>query len=465
MISNKTPSQAPTQIHTPTSAIIEKYAQHAPRYTSYPTALKFSPIATDILTEANENSDAKTLSLYVHIPFCKTLCYYCGCNKIVTRHSEKADVYLRYVEKEILSKTDFADSKPVVSLHLGGGSPSFLSESQHAELLSLLKRHFTFEAGATLSIELDPRNVTKSYLNALRQMGYNRVSFGLQDVDFNVQQTINRVQSTSHIADLVFEARTLGFDSINLDLIYGLPHQSLDTFKTTIAATKAMAPDRISLFSYAHLPERFAAQRKFANSILPDTALKSALYNYAVTSFSDIGYKKIGLDHFAKPSDELAQAQQNGVLHRNFQGYTTHGDSDLLGLGLSSISAIGNAFAQNPKKLNDYYYQIDNNLPAATLGLKLSKDDIIRRDVITSLMCNMKVNIQEIEKKHAIVFNAYFKDELTQLKPLQEDDVVSIDENFVVVPEHARIYVRAVCVRFDAYFDEDALVQRYSKAI
>lgn len=446
-------------------AIVEMYAQHAPRYTSYPTALKFAPVAHDILVDANEKSDADTLSLYVHIPFCKTLCYYCGCNKIVTRHSEKADVYLRYIEKEIIARQHLANAKRIVSLHLGGGSPSFLSESQHIELMSTLRRYFSFEVDATLSIELDPRNVTKPYLRTLKQLGYNRLSFGLQDTDYNVQHTINRVQSTSHIADLVFEAKSLGFDSVNLDLIYGLPHQNLETFKTTVAATKAMAPDRISLFSYAHLPERFAAQRKFSDDMLPNATLKSELYSYAVESFTGIGYEKIGLDHFAKPTDELAVAYKNGVLHRNFQGYTTHGDSDLLGLGLSSISSIGNAFAQNPKKLNDYYLQIDNKLPTAVVGLTLTKDDLIRRDVISSLMCNMQVDIQEIEKRHAIVFSEYFHKTIEKLKPLQNDGLLSMKKHWLLVPESARIYIRAICVKFDAYFHEDEMSQRYSKAI
>ena len=251
------------------TSTVKKYAQHAPRYTSYPTALKFEPLEEDIYPQSLAVSKAPAVSLYVHIPFCKTLCYYCGCNKLVTRHNEKADDYLDYLEKEILSKRYLAEGKRVVSLHLGGGSPSFLSETKHTFLIYLLKKHFTFELGAELSIELDPRNVDSAYLKCLRSLGYTRISFGLQDTDYNVQKIINRVQSTSHIANLVFEARTLGFDSVNLDLIYGLPNQTLETFKSTIAATKAMMPDRISLFSYAHLPERFAAQRKFAEETLP----------------------------------------------------------------------------------------------------------------------------------------------------------------------------------------------------
>lgn len=448
-----------------TQSFITKYAQHAPRYTSYPTALKFEPIDSDLLTLASDSSTTNELSLYVHIPFCKTLCYYCGCNKLVTRHNEKADDYLAYLEKEMVAKQVISASKKVVALHLGGGSPSFLSATQHTFLMYILKKHYAFSADAELSIELDPRNVDAAYLKTLKNLGYTRLSFGLQDTDYKVQHTINRVQSTAHIADLVFEARSLDFKSINLDLIYGLPNQTRDTFKTTIAATKAMQPDRISLFSYAHLPERFAAQRKFGDEILPSAELKAELYNFAVDSFKSVGYEMIGLDHFAKSSDTLAIAKNKGELHRNFQGYTTHGGSDLLGLGVSSISTIGNAFAQNPKALKEYYERLDANLPAATIGLTLSLDDLIRRDIISSLMCNLVLNKRAVEDKYAISFDNYFADALENLLPLEKDGLIELGSECIYVPEHARIYIRAICARFDAYLNTDAVLTRYSKAI
>ncbi|BCO19473.1 coproporphyrinogen-III oxidase [Alteromonas sp. KC3] len=448
-----------------TQSFITKYAQHAPRYTSYPTALKFEPIDSDLLTLASDSSTTDELSLYVHIPFCKTLCYYCGCNKLVTRHNEKADDYLAYLEKEMVAKQVISANKKVVALHLGGGSPSFLSATQHTFLMYILKKHYAFSADAELSIELDPRNVDAAYLKTLKNLGYTRLSFGLQDTDYKVQHTINRVQSTAHIADLVFEARTLGFKSINLDLIYGLPNQTRDTFKTTIAATKAMQPDRISLFSYAHLPERFAAQRKFGDEILPSAELKAELYNFAVDSFKSVGYEMIGLDHFAKSSDTLAIAKNKGELHRNFQGYTTHGGSDLLGLGVSSISTIGNAFAQNPKALKEYYERLEANLPAATIGLTLSLDDLIRRDIISSLMCNLVLNKRAVEDKYAISFDNYFADALENLLPLEKDGLIELGSECIYVPEHARIYIRAICARFDAYLNTDAVLTRYSKAI
>lgn len=442
---------------------VKKYAQHAPRYTSYPTALKFEPVDNDILHVANTSTSTSNLSLYIHIPFCNTLCYYCGCNKMVTRHPEKADEYLRYLDKEL--KSALLRNKKMVSLHLGGGSPSFLSAEQHALLMNMLKKHVEFVDDAELSIELDPRNVQKTYLKQLKLLGYNRLSFGLQDTDYNVQKTINRVQSTAHIAALLFEARTLGFSSINLDLIYGLPNQSIETFKSTIAATKAMQPDRISLFSYAHLPERFASQRKFSNAIIPQAELKAELYNFAVESLKKSGYEMIGLDHFAKPTDALAVAKNAGELHRNFQGYTTHGNSDLLGIGVSSISTIGNVFAQNPKKLTEYYARVDNREPTATIGLALSTDDLIRRDVISSLMCNLRVDKKRIEDKHTIVFDDYFLDALSQLDPMAYDGLVDINPETIDVPEHARIYIRSICAKFDAYLNSHETITQYSKAI
>jgi oxygen-independent coproporphyrinogen-3 oxidase len=448
-----------------TMSTITKYAQHAPRYTSYPTALKFEPLEDDILRSALTVSKASAVSLYIHIPFCKTLCYYCGCNKLVTRHNEKADEYLHYLEKEVLTKRYLAEGKHIVSLHLGGGSPSFLNETQHAYLMYLLKKHFSFDASAELSIELDPRNVDKRYLQHLRSLGYTRISFGLQDTDYNVQKTINRVQSTSHIAELVFEARSLGFESVNLDLIYGLPNQSLETFKSTIAATKAMMPDRISLFSYAHLPERFAAQRKFAPETLPNSEEKAALYKLAVNNFTSVGYEMIGLDHFALSTDSLAIAKNQGELHRNFQGYTLRGDTDLVGIGVSAISTVGNAFAQNAKDLKDYYTRIDQQQPSAVVGLTLSSDDLIRRDVISSLMCNLEVNKPYIEKKHHIIFDEYFSGALNNLSGLEDDGLVRLSPHSISIPEKARIYVRAICARFDAYLNVSETLSNYSKAI
>lgn len=444
---------------------ITKYAQQAPRYTSYPTALKFDNVRGSILEKASTLCGADNLSVYIHIPFCEQLCYYCGCNKVVTRHNEKADDYLEYLEQEIRTKKTLYEGKKVVALHLGGGSPSFLSRVQHAYLIYLLHKYFDLATDIEMSIELDPRNTTKAYLRQLAELGFKRVSFGVQDTDINVQQAINRVQSTSHISELVFEAKSIGFESVNLDLIYGLPKQTTATFSKTLIAAKAMAPHRIALFSYAHLPNRFAAQRKIAQAWLPSAQEKALLYQQAVDAFCDAGYAMIGLDHFAKPTDSLCLAQQKGELHRNFQGYTTKGDSDLLGLGVSAISTIGNAYAQNPKELKRYYNAIKRAEPLAERGILLSQDDIIRRDVIMTLMCNLQLNKTTIEQRHKINFDAYFAAELSSLQPLCEDNLLHIHKDMIEVPSSARIYIRAICARFDAYLNKEHKVLGYSSAI
>ena len=447
------------------SSTIKKYAQHAPRYTSYPTALKFDTVAGDVLETASKYCGSDALSLYIHIPFCQTLCYYCGCNKIVTRHNHKADDYLAYLAKEMEIKRSLYDGKEIVSIHLGGGSPSFLNSEQHKQLMHLIKTHFVVLPEAEISIELDPRNVTTDYLADLRKLGYNRVSFGVQDINLDVQNTINRVQSTAHIANLVFEAKSLGYTSVNLDLIYGLPKQTLSTFNTTLLAVKAMYPDRISLFSYAHLPERFAAQRKIPQEFLPSSEEKAALHQHAVESLCKTGFVMIGLDHFAKPDDALAKAKSNNVLHRNFQGYTTLKDCDLLGLGVSAISTIGNAYGQNPKELKNYYAKIDNNTSLIEKGVTLTPDDQIRRDVIMSLMCNLYLDKTAIEDKYGIVFDDYFRDELNALTPLQQDGLIKLNAKNISVPSQARIYIRAICARFDAYLNHEKQISRYSNAI
>lgn len=444
---------------------LAKYAQSAPRYTSYPTALKFSHIQEQDVTLAAENYGSDSLSLYIHIPFCHTLCYYCGCNKIVTRHQDKADSYLDYLQKEIEIKRHLHQEKQIASLHLGGGSPSFLTPEQHKRLMDLLDANFVFENECEKSIELDPRHVDSDYLKALSDLGYNRVSFGLQDVDYKVQTAINRVQSTAHISELVFAAKSHGFHSVNLDLIYGLPHQTLETFSTTLTATIAMMPDRVSLFSYAHLPTRFAAQRKIDESFLPDATLKAALYDLAVNHFTSKGYDMIGLDHFARTTDTLAIAKKHGELHRNFQGYTTRGDTDLLGIGVSAISTIGNAYGQNPKVLKDYYECIDKHTPLTKVGLLLTDDDLIRREVIMALMCNLNVEKSAIESKFGIVFDEYFAEELKLLEEVARDGLIELGAKRLHVPEKARIYIRAICAYFDAYFKDAGLSARYSKAI
>lgn len=445
--------------------LLNKYNVNGPRYTSYPTALEFtSQIACDVLEQASQDSD-RDLSLYVHLPFCHSLCYYCGCSKIVTRHQDKADVYLDYLEREANQRRAVANGKTVTQLHLGGGSPSFLTPEQHSRLIQILRDNFAFAEHAVQSIELDPRTINTRYITHLSTLGYTRASFGVQDVDYHVQEAINRIQSTQHIAALVAHARETGFSSINLDLIYGLPHQTCETFATTLAATKAMMPDRISLFSYAHLPDRFAAQRKIKDEWLPPSSLKLALIKQAISNLTDYGYVMIGMDHFALPDDELAKAKAEGQLHRNFQGYTTGATLDVLGLGMTAISAIGAAYGQNPKTLNDYYHVIDSGKPLTQKGCSLNRDDEIRREVIMSLMCNLMLDIKAISQRFGIRLFDYFSDEINALTPFVEDGIVKIDQNHIYVSDNARLIIRVICMTFDAYLKPAQPMMRYSRVI
>ncbi|MDC8830735.1 oxygen-independent coproporphyrinogen III oxidase [Alteromonas gilva] len=447
-------------------ALISKYNLNGPRYTSYPTALEFNDSVNDThLITAARNSPNDELSLYVHIPFCHSLCYYCGCNKIVTRHEEKADRYLDYLAKEITLRAAAFSHCRVQQLHLGGGSPSFLSAAQHQRLMTLLRTAFQFADEAQCSIEIDPRRVDNTYLSALADIGYRRLSIGVQDIDYKVQQAINRLQSTQHIADLITYARCVGFESVNLDLIYGLPHQTAETFNTTLAAVKAMDPERVSLFSYAHLPARFAAQRKIKDAWLPSPQTKLTLMKNAMQSLQQVGYQLIGMDHFAKANDELAVAQRDGVLHRNFQGYTTRGDLDLLGIGVSSISAVHNMYGQNPKTLNEYYAAIDAQTSLTCKGVMLSRDDMLRRDVIMQLMCNLNLAICDIESLWDINFNEYFAEAIDSLGPFIDDALVSVTRQHIKVVPRARLLIRTICMAFDAYLGKQVHRQRYSRVI
>lgn len=448
-------------------ARLKKYNINGPRYTSYPTALTFSGLSEPApLEKALSVTQASGVSLYVHIPFCHSLCYYCGCNKIVTRHQEKADRYLDYLEKEIQRRAPAFRHRKVEQIHLGGGTPGFLTEQQQTRLAGMLKSAFDVVSDAEMSIEIDPRRTTPAYLRHLASLGYNRLSIGVQDTDYRVQEAINRVQSTSHIATLVDCARSAGFKSVNLDLIYGLPHQTADTFASTLAAVKAMAPERISLFSYAHLPERFAAQRKIKDEWLPSAQVKTGLMKQAITSLTQAGYEMIGMDHFALPSDELAEAQRNKKLHRNFQGYTTRGDLDLLGLGVSSISAAGNAYLQNPKTLNDYYGKLDSNEEVAEKGVFLSPSDLLRRYVIQQLMCNLAVDFAATEALFGIQFRHHFEPELAALKEFEEDGLLQVTGTGIEVFPSARLFIRIICMTFDAYLKGSAAIQhRYSRVI
>lgn len=448
------------------SALLSKYNTSGPRYTSYPTALEFHDQFSDQdFIEAVKSSPNRELSLYVHIPFCHSLCYYCGCNKVITRHRDKADTYLEYLAEEISSRAELFTDYTVKQLHWGGGTPSFLTHEQITKLVSLLKQKFSFSDQVEMSIEIDPREIEMNLAEHLYDLGFNRISIGVQDTDRKVQETINRVQSTEFISDFIAHAKSVGFNSINVDLIYGLPHQTIETFTKTLNKAHEMDVDRISLFSYAHLPSRFAAQRKLRDEWLPNVEQKFALMKLAIEMLCGFGYDFIGMDHFAKPDDELSIAQKNGTLHRNFQGYTTKGNCDLLGLGVSSISNIGHSFSQNVKDLKAYYQTIESKKHAQEKGVKLSTDDILRGEVIRELMCNLHLDKNVISRKYSIDFDQYFAEDLTMLQPFINDGLIKITERSIHVDQKARLLIRIICMSFDAYMKHHINQQRFSRVI
>jgi oxygen-independent coproporphyrinogen III oxidase len=447
-------------------ALMNKYNISGPRYTSYPTALEFKEgFKQSDLLKAIDNSPNRELSLYIHIPFCHSLCYYCGCNKIVTRHSEKADVYLQYLAEEITAKAALFNDYEVIQLHLGGGTPSFLSKEQLSSLLSLLQDKFTFAKQCEMSIEVDPRQIQLEFADDLANLGFNRLSIGVQDIDPKVQKAINREQSIDFITQFVARAKQVGFRSINLDLIYGLPHQTPESFKLTLNWVNTLDVERISLFSYAHMPNRFAAQRKIRDEWLPNAEQKLALMKLSIETLCEFGYEFIGMDHFAKPDDELAVAQREGKLHRNFQGYTSKGDCDLLGLGVSAISAIGNCFSQNIKELPAYYKQIKQQQNAIEKGVVLSEDDLLRAEVIRELMCNLHLNKDAIEAKYLIKFDQYFSEAISSLVSFVNDGLLIISPHSISVKPKARLLVRLICMCFDTYMQQQSKLQRYSRVI
>ena len=448
------------------SKLLQKYNTSGPRYTSYPTAVEFhDKFGHQDLIQAIEQSPNRELSLYVHIPFCHSLCYYCGCNKVITRHRDKADIYLDYLAQEIASRAPLFTEYTVKQLHWGGGTPSFLTHEQTTQLVSLLKEKFNFSDDLEMSIEVDPREIEIGLADHLYDLGFNRLSIGVQDIDEKVQQTINRVQSTEFIGDFIARSKAVGFQSINVDLIYGLPHQNTDTFSRTLTKVKEWDVDRISLFSYAHLPDRFAAQRKLRDEWLPNVSEKFALMKLAVETLCGFGYDFIGMDHFAKPDDELSVAQREGKLHRNFQGYTTKGDCDLLGLGVSSISAIGRCFSQNIKDLKEYYQAIDERQHAQVKGVALSEDDIIRGEVIRELMCNLHLDKNKISEKYNINFDEYFAEDLPLLDTFISDGLVKNSADQIHVDQKARLLIRIICMSFDAYMKQHVNQQRFSRVI
>ncbi|WP_133469556.1 oxygen-independent coproporphyrinogen III oxidase [Paraglaciecola marina] len=447
-------------------ALLKKYNTSGPRYTSYPTALEFSDTFTNQdFVAAIQNSISPDLSLYLHIPFCHSLCYYCGCNKIVTRQKHKADIYLDYLSKDIINRARLCTNKIIRQLHFGGGTPSYLSQQQLTRIIGLLKKQFKFADDIEMSIEIDPREIELELIEHLYSLGFNRISVGVQDTNVKVQQAINRTQSFEFIKQIISRAKSIGFDSVNIDLIYGLPYQTEQSFKQTLLDAQALEADRISLFSYAHLPSRFAAQRKIKDEWLPKAAEKFSLMKQAINTLRQQGYELIGMDHFAKANDELAIAQKKGVLHRNFQGYTTFKNCNLLGFGVSAISAVDNTYSQNCKVLKEYYQSIDEGQQAIEKGLILSQDDLIRQRVISELMCNLYVNKKQVSAQFEIDFDQYFAEEIDSLKIFERDNLLINRGSNIQISPSARLLVRNICMSFDAYMKKHLNQQRFSRVI
>ncbi len=451
--------------------LLSKYDVSAPRYTSYPSALQFSGEFAEkgfvnCAIQSNSQCD-KDLSLYFHIPFCAHLCFYCGCSKILTKNKSKGREYLDYLLLEVAMRGSyFSPTREVTQLHLGGGTPTFLTIDQIKELLDTVARNFNVPSKPEkdFSIEIDPRTVTPEYIRKLKNVGFNRISIGVQDFDPAVQRAIHRVQPEGMTTSIIDAAWDAGFDSINLDLIYGLPLQTVSGFLQTIWKVIDVDPDRISLFNYAHMPELFPAQQRIKRQELPQANEKLEMFTLSAQTLLSCGYELIGMDHFAKSSDSLVTALNNGKMQRNFQGYSTHGNCDLVGMGLTSISNVGGCFSQNTKDLKTYYAAVSNNCLPIERGYLLNDDDRLRGDIIDSLMCRGKVIFRDIESTHAIDFTDYFSQEMRSLQPLMEDGLITINREKISITLQGKPLVRYVCTKFDRYF-KSSVPTSHSKII
>ncbi|MCA5970834.1 MULTISPECIES: oxygen-independent coproporphyrinogen III oxidase [Pseudomonas] len=452
------------------SDLIHRYDVAGPRYTSYPTAVQFHTQVGgfELLHALRESRKAsRPLSLYVHLPFCANICYYCACNKVITKDRGRAQAYLQRLEHEIqMLACHLAPGQVVEQLHLGGGTPTFLSHDELRRLMAQLRLHFNLleDDSGDYGIEIDPREADWATMGLLRELGFNRVSLGVQDLDPTVQRAINRMQSLEETRAIVEAARTLQFRSVNIDLIYGLPAQNPQTFSHTVDKVIDLQPDRLSVFNYAHLPERFMPQRRIDAADLPDAASKLLMLQRTVEQLGNAGYRYIGMDHFALPDDELATAQEDLTLQRNFQGYTTHGHCDLIGLGVSAISQVGELYSQNSSDLSEYSRLLDSDQPATKRGLLCNDDDRIRRAIIQQLICHFTLDFGEIEKNFCIDFRDYFRDAWPQLLGMASDGLITLSETGIEVRPEGRLLVRAVCMVFDAYLTRQNR-QQFSRVI
>ena len=456
-----------------TTELLTKFDVPGPRYTSYPTADRFVEAfgEADYIQaleqrRAGPAAMALPLSLYVHIPFCESLCYYCACNKIITKHHDRSAPYLRYLSREVdLHVARIGAGQAVSQLHLGGGTPTFFSDDELSELMAMLRRNFSLVPGGEYSIEVDPRTVTPERLRHLAQLGFNRLSFGVQDFDPIVQKAVHRIQPAEQVFALVAAAREIGFESINVDLIYGLPKQTPESFDRTLAQVAELRPDRIALYAYAHLPERFKPQRRIIAIDLPGAPNKVAMLARSLAAFEAAGYDYIGMDHFALPNDALAVAKRQGRLHRNFQGYSTQPDCDLIGLGVSAISRVGPCYSQNAKTLDEYYDALRSNQLPVVRGLALTRDDLVRRAVIMSIMCHGRLSYESVALAHLIDVRSYFAAEIEALEDLARDGLVTLSEDGLEVTPLGWYFVRSVAMVFDRHLRADRNRERFSKVI
>ncbi|MFP5383991.1 MAG: oxygen-independent coproporphyrinogen III oxidase [Gammaproteobacteria bacterium] len=451
--------------------LIRRYDTAGPRYTSYPTANHFHEEFGEAEYRAaceQSNTQRRPLSLYFHLPFCNTVCYYCACNKIITGDRSRSRDYLDVMKEEIrLQSALFAETRPVTQLHWGGGTPTFFTPAELTELMHHIARHFRLlgDDRGEYSIEIDPRTVDTGMVGLLRKLGFNRLSLGVQDFDPTVQRAVNRIQSSEQVRNVTDVARGLGFKSISYDLIYGLPHQTVDTFRATLDKVVDLLPDRISVYSYAHLPARFKTQRQIDEAALPPPQEKLRILEETIRHLLDAGYVYIGMDHFARPDDELALALSRGDLQRNFQGYSTQRGADLVGIGLSSISQIGDSFAQNAKAVTEYSAAINSGRLSVDRGLTLSADDKVRRDVIMDIACRGRVLFSDVEGAHGIRFERYFAAELERLQSMQEDGLVEISPQKITVLPRGRLLLRSICMVFDIYLRKGGKIPTFSRVI
>ncbi len=457
--------------------LISRLSQSGPRYTSYPTADRFTGSFgyrdyLQAVTQARGRGGRHPLSLYLHIPFCDTVCYYCGCNKIVTKNRDKAATYLGYLKREIeMQGKLFAGANQVEQLHFGGGTPTYLSDEQMLDLMHHIRRWFqlTDDEKGEYSIEVDPRSVSAERIHRLRGQGFNRISLGVQDFDPEVQKAVNRIQPEAMTLEVMRAARDARFRSVSVDLIYGLPRQSLSSMAQTLSKVIAANPDRIAVYHYAHLPHLFKPQRRIHEAELPGSEVKLDMLAMCIKRLNEAGYVYIGMDHFAKPDDELAVAQRQGRLHRNFQGYSTHAEADLVACGVSSISSVGLCYSQNVKTLEEYYDRLDQGELPVARGYKLSMDDVLRRFIIQMLMCNFELSIRSLEQAYPITFSAYFASELEQLQELAGLGLLTMDEEWISISLKGRLLIRNVCMVFDRHLQQARRLQsepvRYSRTV